>query len=67
MRDLSENEINRYLDTDANYNKFTIGFDPLNKLSSTFTKSINGSYHNYIRGIPLETIIEMLYKFDFKL
>ena len=67
IRDLKENEINNYLNTDSNYDKFTLGFDPLNSLSSTFTRNINGSYLNYIRGIPLEAIIEMLYEFDFKL
>ena len=60
MRTLSEKEINKYLDQDPKFNTYALGYDPLGNYSSTFVKRIEGSYNNLIRGIPLETIVEML-------
>jgi septum formation protein len=60
MRILSDSEINRYLDQDPYYTTYAIGFDPLGHSSSSFSESISGSYNNYLRGIPLEVIVEML-------
>lgn len=60
MRDISEKEINKYLDEDPNYNTYALGFDPLGHFSSTFIEKIEGSYNNLLRGIPLEIIVKML-------
>jgi len=60
MREITEAEVNKYLDQDPYYNTYAIGFDPLGHYGSTFPKSIKGSYNNYLRGIPLEKIVEML-------
>ena len=60
MRDLSEAQINRYLDEDPRYATIAIGFDPVSHLSAAFVKNLYGSYNNYLRGIPLEAIGELL-------
>jgi septum formation protein len=60
MRNLSDSEINRYLDQDPHYNTYAIGYDSLEHNSSAFPESIVGSYNNYLRGIPMEVIVEML-------
>jgi septum formation protein len=60
LRDVSEVEINKYLDQDPNFNTYAIGFDPLGHYSISFPIEIKGSYNNYLRGIPLELIVKML-------
>ena len=60
LRELSEQEINRYLDEDPDFNTYALGYDPYKHYSSTFIKSIKGSYYNLLQGLPLETIVEML-------
>jgi septum formation protein len=60
LRDITETEINKYLDQDPNFNTYAIGFDPLGHYSISFAISINGSYNNYLRGIPLELIVKIL-------
>lgn len=60
FRELTESEINKYLDQDSRYNTYALGYDPLGNYSSTFAKNIEGSYNNFLRGIPLESIVEML-------
>jgi septum formation protein len=60
MRELSDDEINFYLDEDPKYNTYALGFDPLEHSSSTFTKDIKGSYNNLLRGIPLEVMPELI-------
>jgi predicted house-cleaning NTP pyrophosphatase (Maf/HAM1 superfamily) len=60
MRAMSESEIKKYLNQDSNFNTYALGFDPLGHLSSSFVQKIEGSYNNLLRGIPLETIVEML-------
>lgn len=60
LRDLSDNEINRYLDQDPNPGTHAHGYDPLFTYGSTFIKHLSGSYNNALRGIPLEVIVEML-------
>ncbi|MGB2762311.1 MAG: Maf family protein [Minisyncoccales bacterium] len=68
MRKLSDKEIDKYLDEDPHFNTYALGYDPESHSSSTFVKRIEGSYNNLLRGIPLETIVEMLpevgYKFN---
>lgn len=60
VRKLRDSEINKYLNQDPNFNTYAIGYDPLGHYSSSFACRIEGSYNNYLRGIPLETIVEML-------
>lgn len=66
MRELSETEINKYLDEDPRFNTYSPGYDPLGHSSSAFVKRIEGSYNNFTRGIPLEEIVEMLYEMGYK-
>lgn len=67
LRDLTEGEINWYLDQDPNYKTYAQGYDPLGTYGSTFIKHINGSYNNVLRGIPLEVIVEMLKEVGFQI
>lgn len=67
MRELSEKEINQYLEQDPHYNTYTLGFDPLKNISSSFIAKLVGSYNNVLRGIPLEVIPEMLSEVGYKL
>ena len=66
MRDISDKEINRYLDEDPHFNTYALGYDPVKHISSSFVKRIEGSYYNLLGGIPLETIIEMLKEIGYK-
>jgi len=67
MRNLADSEINKYLDQDSKFNTYALGYDPLAHYSSTFVKKIDGSYNNLTRGIPLETIVEILPDVGYKL
>lgn len=60
MRELTDLEINKYLDQDPAYNTYALGYDPLGNYSATFASKIEGSYNNFLRGIPLERIVGML-------
>lgn len=60
MRKISEKEIEFYLDQDKFFNTYALGYDPLGHYSSTFAEKIEGSYNNFLRGIPLEIMVEML-------
>lgn len=66
MRELSEEEINKYLDEDPNFNTYALGYDPVKHISSSFVKRIEGSYYNLLGGIPLETIVEMLKEIGYR-
>ncbi len=66
MRELSEKEINQYLNEDSNFNTYALGYDPIKHISASFVKRIEGSYYNFLGGIPLETIIEMLKEIGYK-
>lgn len=67
IRKLTDSEINKYLDQDSKFNTYALGYDPLGHYSSTFVKKIDGSYNNLTRGIPLETIAEMLMDMGYKI
>ncbi|MBU4070471.1 MAG: septum formation protein Maf [Nanoarchaeota archaeon] len=60
MRQLYEDEIKKYLEEDSSFNTYAQGFDPLQTRGMTFIQKINGSYNNILRGIPLESIVEIL-------
>lgn len=67
MRELSEGEINQYLEQDTHYNTYALGFDPLKNISSSFVVKLAGSYNNVLRGIPLEVIPEILSEVGYKI
>jgi septum formation protein len=67
LRDITEAEINKYLDQDLNFNTYAIGFDPLGHYSMSFAINIKGSYNNYLRGIPLELIVKMLKRVGYEI
>lgn len=67
LKELSDDEINKYLSQDPHYATYAIGFDPLKHYSSSFAESISGSYNNYLRGIPLEVIVRMLKEIGYKI
>ena len=60
MRQITEEEINKYLAEDERFNTYSLGYDPIKHYSASFVKEIRGSYYNLLGGIPLETIVEML-------
>ncbi len=60
MRQISDEEINSYLDQDGSFVTYALGYDPLGHYSSAFVNSIEGSYNNLIYGLPLEAVAEML-------
>ena len=66
MREISNEEINKYLYEDLHFNTYALGYDPVKHYSASFVKKIEGSYYNLLGGIPLETIIEMLKEIGYK-
>jgi len=66
MRELFDEEINKYLNEDPHFNTYALGYDPVKHISSSFIQRIEGSYYNLLAGIPLETIIEMLREIGYK-
>lgn len=66
LRDITGEEINKYLNQDKNFTKIAIGFDPWGYYSASFVSHIKGSYNNYLRGIPLEIIVEMLKEIGYR-
>ena len=62
IRNLSDSEINKYLEQDPNYKTYAHGYDPVKNISSSFIIKLVGSYNNVLRGIPLEVLPEMLLK-----
>jgi len=67
MRVLSDSEISRYLEQDPHFNTYAQGYDPLGNISASFVRRLEGSYNNFIRGIPLEVVVEMLPSVGYKL
>ena len=65
MRDIFDEEINKYLNEDPYYNTYALGYDPLGHSSSSFIQKIEGSYNNLLRGIPLEIMPGMLIEAGF--
>ncbi|MFH1307679.1 MAG: Maf family protein [archaeon] len=60
MRNLSDQEITEYLETDPRYKTLALGFCLLYHKSASFVKEIRGDYNSPLRGIPLSVIIEMI-------
>ena len=60
MRELNDSEIEKYLNEDEGYKNLALGYNTLKHTSLSFIKRIEGSYHNILWGLPLETIVEML-------
>ena len=66
MKNISEKEINKYLEQDSKYNTHAHGYNPLEYYSSAFVKEIKGSWNN-LNGIPLAKIMEMLFEMGYNL
>lgn len=66
MRELSESEINKYLNEDPDYKRYAHGYDIKNKRSSSFVAGIKGSYNNALIGMPTEIISGMLSEVGYK-
>jgi septum formation protein len=64
FRDISPEEIEKYLSQDDKFNTYAQGFNPVDHYSMTFLKSIEGSCLNLFRSIPLEVVVEMLKEAD---
>lgn len=60
FREISEEEIKRYLEEDSKYNTYAFGYDPLGYSSSTFIQNLEGDPNNILRGIPTAKIVEMI-------
>ena len=60
FRELGDEEIDAYLEEDKQAVKRTLGYDPLKHRSATFIKAVEGSPHNLLSNMPLETVKEML-------
>ncbi len=60
MRSISDAEIDRYLDQGDGYKTHAVGFNPLHYYSASFTEKVDGSYHSFLTGMPLEVVVEML-------
>ncbi|MCX6720273.1 MAG: Maf family nucleotide pyrophosphatase [Candidatus Staskawiczbacteria bacterium] len=67
LRKFSEKEIETYLNQDKFFNTYALGYDPLEHYSSTFTEKIEGSYNNFLRGIPLEAVVGLLQEAGYNL
>ena len=69
IRDLSDNEINMYLDQDPMYKTYALGYSPPEHYSATFIDRLEGSPHNIFWGLPVERIIPMLTRigYDFNI
>lgn len=66
FRELSDSEIERYLEQDPDYKNYAHGYDPVKNISSSFVAKIVGSPHNVFEGMPLETVVEMLREIGYK-
>jgi len=62
LRNISDEEIKRYLDSDEGYKTHAYGYEAINQLSATFIKHIEGDFYSFARGMPIATIIEMIRK-----
>ena len=60
MRNLSNEEIESYVNNDPNILHICLGYDPEIRLSASFVEKIEGSYQNLLYGMPLETIAKLL-------
>jgi len=62
FRKVLDSEIKTYLDDDPRFNTYALGYDPLTHISSTFIDEIRGNTYNYLQGIPISRIVEMIHK-----
>jgi septum formation protein len=67
MREIADDEINLYLDSDPNFNTYSLGYSPPEHYSATFVDRIEGSIHNLLWGLPVERIMPMLFKIGYRL
>jgi len=67
FRKISEEEIEKYLNQDPNFNTYATGFDPQGYYSCSFASKIEGSYNNFLIGLPCEKIMTMLFEIGYEL
>ena len=67
MRMISDSEIDMYLDQDPGFNTYALGYDPIGHYNMSFIENLEGSYNNFLRGIPVEVIMGMLFEVGYKL
>ena len=60
FRDISDDEINKYLDQDDMFNTYALGFSLPEHYSASFIKRVDGCFNNICWGLPLGRMIEML-------
>lgn len=60
LRNISIEEIDKYLAQDDKFNTYAQGFDPCGHYSMTFIESVEGSCNNLLFSIPIEVIVQML-------
>jgi len=60
LREISDEEIKRYLEEDPGYKTHAYGYEAISKLSSTFIKRVEGDFYSFARGMPIATVIEMI-------
>ncbi len=59
FRELSDNDIDKYLDEGDDYKTLAAAYNALGNYSATFVRRVEGS-HNLFHGLPLEIIPELL-------
>ena len=67
FREIKDDEIEKYLNQDPNYTTYATGFDPQGYYSCSFASRIEGSYNNFLIGLPAERIMSMLFEIGYKL
>jgi septum formation protein len=67
FRELSDIEINKYLEQDSMFNTYALGYAPPEHYSSSFIKRLEGSPHNIFWGLPVERIVPLLFEIGYKL
>lgn len=67
FREISDEEIDKYLDQDSMFNTYALGYAPPEHYSATFIKRLEGSPHNIFWGLPVERIMPMLLQIGYKL
>jgi septum formation protein len=60
LREISDEEIKRYLDADPGYKTHAYGYEAIGQLSATFIKKVDGDFYSFARGMPIATVVEMI-------
>ena len=60
LRNLSEWEIDRYLNADDGYLTRTCAFNTIHPLSADFVEKVEGSMMNYLHGFPVKEVLDLV-------